>query len=44
MINYYDLNSKYYSNENYIGKNRTENYIKKLQNLNHYVKVSISES
>ena len=40
LTTYYDLSSQFYLNENDIGKNRAESCIKKLQNLNYYVKVS----
>ena len=40
LTTYYDLSSQFYLNESDIGKNRAESCIKKLQNLNYYVKVS----
>ena len=43
LTTYYDLSSQFYLNENDIGKNRAECCIKKLQNLNYYVKVSYSK-
>ena len=43
LTTYYDLSSQFYLNENDIGKNRAECCIKKLQNLNYYVKVTSSK-
>ena len=43
LTSYYDLSSQFYLNENDIGKNRAECCIKKLQNLNYYVKVTSSK-
>ena len=40
VTTYYDLSSQFYLSESDIGKNRAESCIKKLQNLNYYVKVS----
>ena len=40
---FYDLSSQFYLKENDIGKNRAESCIKKLQDLNYYVKVSASK-
>ena len=43
ITNYFDLSSQFYLNEGDIGKNRAESCIKKLQNLNYYVKVTSSK-
>ena len=43
LTTYYDLSSQFYLSESDIGKNRAECCIKKLQNLNYYVKVSCSK-
>ena len=43
LTTYYDLSSQFYLGENDIGKNRAESCIKKLQNLNYYVKVTHSK-
>ena len=40
ITTFYDLSSQFYLKETDIGKNRAESCIKKLQNLNYYVKVS----
>ena len=42
ITTFYDLSSQFYLKESDIGKNRAESCIKKLQNLNYYVKVSAS--
>ena len=39
---FYDLSSQFYLKESDIGKNRAESCIKKLQDLNYYVKVTAS--
>ena len=40
--NFYDLSSQFFLSENDIGKNRAECSVKKLQELNYYVKVQSS--
>ena len=42
VTTFYDLSSQFYLKESDIGKNRAESCIKKLQDLNYYVKVSAS--
>ena len=42
ITTFYDLSSQFYLKETDIGKNRAESCIKKLQNLNYYVKVTSS--
>ena len=42
ITTFYDLSSQFYLKESDIGKNRAESCIKKLQDLNYYVKVSAS--
>ena len=42
ITTFYDLSSQFYLKENDIGKNRAESCIKKLQDLNYYVKVTAS--
>ena len=43
ITTFYDLSSQFYLKESDVGKNRAECCIKKLQNLNDYVKVSYSK-
>ena len=42
ITTFYDLSSQFYLKETDIGKNRAESCIKKLQDLNYYVKVTSS--
>jgi molybdopterin/thiamine biosynthesis adenylyltransferase len=42
QTNFYDLSSQFYLNENDIGKNRAECSLKKLQELNLYVKIDLN--
>ena len=42
ITTFYDLSSQFYLKETDVGKNRAESCIKKLQDLNYYVKVSAS--
>ena len=42
ITTFYDLSSQFYLKESDIGKNRAESCIKKLQDLNYYVKVTAS--
>ena len=42
LTTFYDLSSQFFLNENDIGKNRAQCCVKKLQDLNYYVKVNSS--